>query len=81
MGTHVALPSKLAKDGSSLKDHLNSNPALLGERVSKHYGNNLPFLFKVLAIGKALSIQAHPDKKLAQKLFKEKPDVYKGMCL
>jgi len=33
---------------------------------------------QVLAIRKALSIQAHPDKKLAQRLHDEKPDVYKG---
>lgn len=38
---------------------------------------NLPFLFKVLSINKALSIQAHPDKSLAEKLFSERPDVYK----
>lgn len=79
MGTHPNLPSKLSSDGSSLKDHLEQNPGKLDERVRKHYGgDDLPFLFKVLAIGKALSIQAHPDKKLAQRLFKEKPDVYKG---
>lgn len=38
---------------------------------------DLPFLFKVLSIGKALSIQAHPDKKLAKKLHFEKPKMYK----
>ena len=32
----------------------------------------------MLAIRKALSIQAHPDKELAKKLHEEKPDVYKG---
>ena len=36
--------------------------------VSKRYGNKLPFLLKVLSIQKALSIQAHPNKKLAEKL-------------
>ncbi len=35
------------------------------------------FYVQVLSIGKALSIQAHPDKKLAERLFKERPDVYK----
>jgi len=35
-------------------------------------------LSQVLAIRKALSIQAHPDKKLAQKLFAEHPEIYKG---
>ena len=79
MGTHPSLPSKLALDGTSLKDHLHANGQLLGDAVLARYeGNDLPFLFKVLAIGKALSIQAHPDKKLAKRLFKERPDVYKG---
>lgn len=33
---------------------------------------------QVLAIRKALSIQAHPDKPLAQRLHTERPDIYKG---
>ena len=33
--------------------------------------------FKVLSVGKALSIQAHPDIALAKKLHAERPDVYK----
>jgi mannose-6-phosphate isomerase class I len=37
----------------------------------------LPFLLKVLSIAKALSIQAHPDKKLAEQLHAERPEVYK----
>jgi hypothetical protein len=32
----------------------------------------------VLSIGKALSIQAHPDKTLAERLHRERPEVYKG---
>lgn len=38
----------------------------------------LPFLFKILSVGKALSIQAHPDKLLAEELHRKMPDVYKG---
>eukprot|EP00834_Sanchytrium_tribonematis_P004358 NODE_210_length_12844_cov_1.045822.p2 type:complete len:365 gc:universal NODE_210_length_12844_cov_1.045822:8028-6934(-) len=37
----------------------------------------LPFLFKVLSIQKALSIQAHPDKPLAEYLHKTDPTHYK----
>lgn len=37
----------------------------------------LPFLSKVLSVDTALSIQAHPDKKLAEILYKTKPDLYK----
>ena len=78
MGTHPSLPSKLLSSSESLADHLRAHPELLGERVRKHYGDDLPFLFKVLAIGKALSIQAHPDKALGKKLHSDRPDVYKG---
>jgi len=37
----------------------------------------LPFLFKVLSVRTALSIQAHPNKTLAAKLHREKPQHYK----
>lgn len=37
----------------------------------------LPFLFKILSVGKALSIQAHPDKALAQRLHRQYPEIYK----
>lgn len=37
----------------------------------------LPFLFKVLSVNKALSIQAHPDKSLASHLHLTRPDIYK----
>lgn len=39
------------------------------------YGD-LPFLFKVLSIGKALSIQAHPNKSLASHLHAKDPKNY-----
>ena len=38
---------------------------------------NLPFLFKILSVNKALSIQAHPDKELAIKLHRSNPTNYK----
>ncbi|GAA93370.1 uncharacterized protein L969DRAFT_19764 [Mixia osmundae IAM 14324] len=70
--------SSTASKLESLSDRLSAQPELLGDTVRKHYGkDDLPFLFKVLAIGKALSIQAHPDKQLAKRLHKEKPDAYK----
>ena len=37
----------------------------------------LPFLFKILSVRTALSIQAHPDKALARKLHAARPDLYK----
>lgn len=62
----------------SLKDWIQHNPReLLGDKVYDEWGPNLPFLFKVLSVAKALSIQAHPDKELAKTLHKSLPDVYK----
>lgn len=82
MGTHPNVPSTLHSDPSeTLASYIKSNPTLIGEKVSSKFeaqDGNLPFLFKVLSIGTALSIQAHPDKKLAQRLFKEHGDIYKG---
>jgi mannose-6-phosphate isomerase len=81
MGTHPTLPSRL-DPSITLSQALSSDPALIGSSVAKAFPDtkdgSLPFLFKVLSIGTALSIQAHPDKPLAERLFKERPDVYKG---
>lgn len=81
MGTHPSCPSTRLTTGESLQELIAAEPdRLLGRAVVEKFGPDLPFLFKVLAIGKALSIQAHPDKTLAQRLHKERPDVYKGAC-
>lgn len=73
LGTHPNGPAKLLKSGQSLKDYLDQNPDALGESTRAKFGDELPFLFKVLSVNKALSIQAHPDKELAQKLHAERP--------
>ncbi|KAH9896782.1 mannos-6-phosphate isomerase [Cubamyces lactineus] len=82
MGTHHTSPSRLLS-GEKLSEHLAAHPDLMGARVVERFKDagakegNLPFLFKVLAIEKALSIQTHPDKEMAERLHKERPDVYK----
>jgi len=74
MGTHPTLPSSLLNGGGeTLGEHLRKNPGLLGDRGL----NDLPFLFKVLAIRKALSIQSHPDKEFAERLHAVAPNLYK----
>lgn len=81
MGTHPSGPSFMVEveEGkrTSLKQWIEDNPSVLGEKVLDKWGGELPFLFKVLSVGKALSIQAHPDKNLAKKLHEENPSVYK----
>ncbi|EJD35520.1 mannose-6-phosphate isomerase [Auricularia subglabra TFB-10046 SS5] len=76
MGTHPALPSTLRESGTPLLDHLRTHPELLGN-ARDEYGGDLPFLFKILSIETALSIQAHPDKAFARELHARQPNVYK----
>ncbi|KAJ6853619.1 mannose-6-phosphate isomerase 2-like isoform X2 [Iris pallida] len=83
MGTHESGPSFLVGDDdkggslTTLKSWILKNPEVLGEKVLEKWGSDLPFLFKVLSVAKALSIQAHPDKELAKMLNKTHPDLYK----
>lgn len=76
MGTHPSLPSKDVETQRTLLDLVQDNQALISTEVSERYGGKLPFLFKVLSIQKALSIQAHPNKKLAEQLHAKDPRNY-----
>ncbi|KAI1501323.1 mannose-6-phosphate isomerase [Biscogniauxia marginata] len=76
MGTHPSNPSKDLQSGRTLLDLVESNQMLLAPSVKAKYGTKLPFLFKVLSINKALSIQAHPNKKLAEQLHARDPTNY-----
>ncbi|RMZ90928.1 hypothetical protein DV736_g1828, partial [Chaetothyriales sp. CBS 134916] len=76
MGTHPSLPSKDVTTGRTLLDLVADNPGLMGHDITAKYKAKLPFLFKVLSINKALSIQAHPNKKLAEKLHAQDPKNY-----
>ncbi|KAH9956794.1 mannose-6-phosphate isomerase [Russula dissimulans] len=80
MGTHSKSPSLVLSSGETLASYLSKNQNLIGEKVSAKFAaddGNLPFLLKVLAIGKALSIQSHPDKATAEKLHAQQPEIYK----
>lgn len=44
---------------------LNSSEDILGADVVNQFGNRLPFLLKVLSVGRPLSIQAHPNRGMA----------------
>nr|XP_013814229.1 PREDICTED: mannose-6-phosphate isomerase [Apteryx mantelli mantelli] len=52
------------------------NPGCLGAKVKDTFDGQLPFLFKVLSVNTALSIQAHPNKELAAKLHAQFPEHY-----
>lgn len=77
MGTHPNGPSYISGTNTKLSDYLNSHPQDLGQKVLHHFGKQLPFLFKILSVKQPLSIQAHPTKSNAEKLFKRFPNIYK----
>ena len=76
MGTHPSNPSKDLQTQRTLLDLVQDNEALMSREISEKYQKKLPFLFKVLSVNKALSIQAHPNKKLAAKLHEKDPKNY-----
>ncbi|MBW1782222.1 MAG: mannose-6-phosphate isomerase, class I [Deltaproteobacteria bacterium] len=72
LGAHPKAPSEVMADGAwqSLDRVIASDPvSVLGTRVAERYANRLPFLFKVLAADRPLSIQVHPNREQAQKGF------------
>ncbi|MFC3495984.1 mannose-6-phosphate isomerase, class I [Glycomyces rhizosphaerae] len=65
LGAHHSAPSTL-HDGRPLDDAIASAPVeMLGQRVYDRFGAKLPFLLKLLAAGKPLSLQAHPNSRQA----------------
>lgn len=65
MGAHPSGDAEVL-DGRDVPQTLGSwlaeHPACLGPKVCDAFGGRLPFLFKVLSVRTALSIQAHPNK-------------------
>ena len=61
VGTHVRAPSKMAATGAPLAEAL---------------GADAPWLFKILSVNRALSIQVHPDSAQARALHASDPGHY-----
>jgi mannose-6-phosphate isomerase len=74
MGAHPSAPSGLDRDGrrTTLDAVIAADPAReLGADCARRFGGRLPFLLKVLAASKALSIQVHPSRAQAQAGYRE----------
>ena len=74
MGAHPKAPSLLVKeDGTEveLNRYIENSPdQILGRKLNRTFAGRLPFLFKVLAAGSPLSIQAHPNLEQAAEGFR-----------
>ncbi|MGQ9663499.1 MAG: mannose-6-phosphate isomerase, class I, partial [Kiritimatiellia bacterium] len=69
MGAHPKAASEVHLDGTwiNLRDLIASDPvSVLGPRVARQFGGNFPFLFKLIAAERPLSIQAHPNREQAR---------------
>ncbi len=72
MGAHPKAPSLVRHNGLwvSVAELIAKNPVdVLGKKVAQNFDDRLPYLFKVLAAAKPLSIQAHPDLNQAREGF------------
>mmetsp|Transcript_26107 Transcript_26107/g.78040 ORF Transcript_26107/g.78040 Transcript_26107/m.78040 type:complete len:521 (+) Transcript_26107:52-1614(+) len=83
MGTHPSGPSFVRLEGldgvghskAGLKETIGRSPQFwLGTDVQR---GDLPFMMKVLSVGQATSLQAHPDKMRAQQFHESFPDKFK----
>ena len=77
MGAHPKAPSLVQYNGQwvSVLDLINHNPKeILGKETAKNFDNKLPYLFKVLAAARPLSIQAHPNLHQARAGFQREND-------
>jgi mannose-6-phosphate isomerase len=69
IGAHPKAPSRVVPppELGTLDRAIQDDPVgLLGSDVCDSFGNELPFLLKVLAAAEPLSIQAHPDQEQAR---------------
>lgn len=71
LGAHPSVPSEIENvtGKQSLIEFLSQNPTALGQASRQQFGDELPYLLKILDVEKPLSIQLHPTKAQAEKGF------------
>ncbi|BCL67385.1 putative mannose-6-phosphate isomerase ManA [Haemophilus haemolyticus] len=73
LGAHHSAPSTIEVDGKHvlLTEFLQKNPTALGVQSRASFGDELPYLLKILDVAQPLSIQLHPTKTQAEIGFAE----------
>ena len=70
-GAHASGPAGIAGGSATLADLIDADPQrLLGEDVVRRFGPHLPFLLKLIAPERALSLQVHPSLEQAVEGFR-----------
>lgn len=67
LGAHPTAPAQA--DGRPLNEILTERPEVLGAASRAAFGDQLPYLMKVLSARHALSLQAHPSREEAEEGF------------
>lgn len=67
MGAHPTAPAEV--EGRPLNEFLAERPEVLGAASRDAFGDQLPYLMKVLSARHALSLQAHPSREQAVEGF------------
>lgn len=78
MGAHPKAPSLAKVDDAwvSLEKMIAANPdQVLGSTVASKFQNTLPYLFKVLAAARPLSLQAHPNLAQAREGYRRENEL------
>lgn len=65
LGSHHLGPARVG--GVGLDELIAKDPSLLGDGVRQEFGDQLPFLMKVLSARHALSLQVHPSREQAER--------------
>ncbi len=80
IGAHPQMPARVVHaDGTrqALNDYIAQHPHdCLGPNLLQRGVRELPFLLKILTCTRPLSIQAHPDRRLAARLHRRDPAHY-----
>lgn len=73
LGAHRSAPAMIEFEGNwiALDRVLDKAPKLLGDKSREQFGDELPYLLKILDVRLPLSIQLHPTKKEAEYGFEQ----------
>lgn len=73
LGAHASAPSlvEVVEQTQPLTHFLAESPHVLGQKSVEQFGQDLPYLLKILDVNKPLSIQLHPTKQQAERGFFE----------
>ncbi len=77
LGSHVLAPATVA--GVGLDTLVRDHPEVIGRASRASFGNELPYLMKVLSARHALSLQVHPSRQQAREGFARENSV--GLAL